>query len=109
MFIDLANNINAVPILVTQARLVDKNNTPEEKLIIETQSEMAHKNILRAYEKIDEIIKGVSVSKKVHVVDASKTISGKIKYFIDAVHTSKEGSYQLAKIVSDSLFNLIKK
>ena len=34
MFVDLANNIHATPILVTQARLVDKNNTPEEKSII---------------------------------------------------------------------------
>ena len=109
MFVDLANNIHATPILVTQARLVDKNNTPEEKSIIEDQSEMAHKNILRAFEKVDEIIMEVSVSKKVHVVDASKTISGKIKFFIDAIHTSNDGSYQLAKIVSNYLLVLIKK
>lgn len=109
MFVDLANNINATPVLVTQARLVDKNNTSEEKLIIENQAEMGYATIIKAYEKADEIIKEVSILKKVKVIDASKAVSGKMKYFVDAVHTSSEGSYELAKVVSDYLLKLMNK
>ncbi len=110
MFADLANNIHATPILVTQARLVHKNNTPEEKLIISSERPvLSHVNLVRAYDKADEIIKEVSKSKKVHVIDAAKSLSGNVKYFNDAIHTSSEGSYQLAKTCANDLLELIKR
>ena len=64
---------------------------------------MTHMNLVKAFEKVDEIIKEVSISKKVHMIDPSKVLSGKVMFFKDPIHTSEEGSYQLAKIVSNYL------
>lgn len=109
MFVDLARNIHATPILVTQARLVDKNNTLEEKSRIGYKyQKMNHMNLAKAFEKTDEIIKEVSIEKKVHMIDPSKKLSGKPEFFKDHVHTTDEGSYQLAKIISEDLLDLIK-
>ncbi|MGE5797794.1 MAG: SGNH/GDSL hydrolase family protein [Ignavibacteria bacterium] len=108
MFVDLSRNINAVPVLITQARLVDKNNTPEEKSKIAYEyQKMNHSNLVKAFEKTDEIIKGISLKKKVNIIDPSKTMSGKSIFFKDHVHTTEEGSDQLAKIISDGLFDII--
>jgi lysophospholipase L1-like esterase len=109
MLVDLARNIHSTPILVTQPRLVSKNNTDEEKLRIGYKYvRLNHSNIAKAFELTDEIIKDVSKSKYVHMIDPSKELSGKSEYFYDQVHTTDEGSYQLAKIVSEDLYDLIK-
>lgn len=109
MFVDLARNIHATPILVTQARLVDKNNTSEEKSRIGYKwQKMNHMNLVKAFEITDEIIKEVSLSKKIHMIDPSSKLSGKSEFFKDHVHTTDEGSYQLAKIISEDLLILIK-
>ena len=110
MFIDLAMNIHAVPILVTQARLVAHDNTDEEKSRIGYHyQKMKHQVLVKAFEKTDDIIITVSKSKHVPVIDVSKQMSGKGEYFSDHVHLSDKGSSQLAIIISEYLFSLIKK
>jgi lysophospholipase L1-like esterase len=108
MFVDLARNINATPILITQARLVDKGNSPEERASIAYKyARMNHQNLVKAFDITDEIIKEVSIEKHTHLIDASKQMSGKFLFFKDQVHTTDKGSYQLAKIVSEDLLDLI--
>jgi len=109
MFVDLARNIHAVPVLVTQARLVAADNTDDEKEGIGYHYQrMKHPTIVHAFEKTDEILKNVSNSKHVPLVDASNKLSGKAEYFTDAVHLTDKGSYQLALIVAETLFQLVK-
>ncbi|MBN1695284.1 SGNH/GDSL hydrolase family protein [candidate division WOR-3 bacterium] len=109
MFADLARNINAVPILVKQARLVSRNNTDEEKSIICYKFQgMQHQTLVDAFEKTDDIIADIAKSKNVAMADPSKQMTGKSAYFSDHIHLSDAGSKKLAMILSDYLFTLIK-
>ncbi len=110
MFVDIARNINAIPILVTQARLVARNNTAEEKSRIGYDyQKMKHKMLVKAFEKTDDIIINVAKSKHVTtIIDASKLMSGKGEYFNDHVHLSDKGSDRLAIIISEYLLHLVK-
>jgi lysophospholipase L1-like esterase len=109
MFVDLARNIHAVPILVTQARLVAHKNTDEEKSRIGYHyQKMNHQTLVKAFEKTDDIIRTVAKSKHTPIIDASKRMSGKDEFFTDHVHLSNKGSNQLAMIMSEYLFSLIK-
>lgn len=108
MFVDLARNIGAVPVLITQARLVALENTEEEKdRIGYGYQRMSHRTLLSAFEETDEVIKQVSHSKHVHMIDASKQLSGKGKYFSDHVHLNPAGSDQLAIVISEFLLPLV--
>ncbi len=42
------------------------------------------------------------------MVDASKSLTGKDEFFIDHVHLSNDGSYNLAAITAKYLSNLLK-
>lgn len=109
MFVDLAKNIHAVPILVKQARLVSHNNTEEEKTKIFYQyQQMQHQTLISSFEKIDDIIRDVAKLKHVPIADPSKQMTGKSEYFSDHIHLSDEGSKKLANIMADFLFTLIK-
>jgi lysophospholipase L1-like esterase len=108
MFVDLARNIGAVPVLITQARLVAFENTEEEKdRIGYGYQRMSHRTLLSAFEETDEVIKQVSHSKHVHMIDASKQLSGKGKYFSDHVHLNPAGSDQLAIVISEFLLPFV--
>jgi len=109
MFVDLAKNIHAVPILVKQARLVSHDNTDEEKSRICYKFQgMQHQTLVNAFEKTDDIIVDVAKSKNVPMADPSKQMTGKGAYFSDHIHLSEAVSKKLAMIMSDYLFTLIK-
>ncbi len=109
MFVDLARNIGAVPILMTQARLVTQKNTDKEKKrICYDHQKRNHQSLCEAFRKIDEIIMSVAKSKEVFMIDASKSLTGKVAFFEDHVHLSDDGSYNLASFTAKYLSNLIK-
>jgi lysophospholipase L1-like esterase len=108
MFVDLARNIGAVPVLITQARLFALENTEKEKnRIAYGYQRMNHRTLLSAFEETDEVIKQVAHSKHVHMIDASKRLSGKGEYFSDHVHLNHAGSDQLAIVISEFLLPLV--
>lgn len=109
IFTDLARNINATPILITQARLVTQNSTEEEtKHFGYKYHNMDHLTIVDAFRKSDDIIFSVAESKNVELVDASATMTGNPDYFTDAIHLTNEGSIQLSEIVAEHLAVLVK-
>ena len=108
MFVDLARNIDAVPILAKQARLVSQDNTDEEKSrIFYRYQHMQHQTLVDAFKKTDDIIENVAESKKVPMVDPSKQMTGEGEYFCDHIHLSDKGSQKLASIMADFLYQLI--
>jgi lysophospholipase L1-like esterase len=110
MFVDLALNINAIPILVTQPRLVAGDNTEEDKSKIRYDFQnMNPEELVKAYKKTDEIMISVAKTKNIPVItDASKQMNGKGEYFADHVHLNAAGSNRLSMIISEQLFQLIK-
>ncbi|MBT4119390.1 MAG: hypothetical protein HOG89_00190 [Candidatus Peribacter sp.] len=108
MFVDLARNIDAVPILVTQARLVSQKNTEEEKALIKYDYvRMDHETLVQAFETLDEILREVASHKGIPIVEASKEMSGNSEYFTDHVHFTEAGSAEITSIISEYLHSLI--
>ena len=71
MFVALAKTFQAVPILITQARLVALNNTEQEKSKIGCHyQKMNHDVLVNAFKKTDGIIKAVAKSHYVVMLDA---------------------------------------
>jgi len=109
-FVDLSRNINAVPILMTEARLVARNNNAsEKKRIFYEHVLLTHEALCDAFEKTDEIINEVAKEKNAHLIDASKYVTGRDELFIDHVHLNATGSEELAKQVASQLRQILKK
>ena len=109
MFVDLARNIGAVPVLMTQARLIDRDNSEEEKARISYDMVLLTPPALcRAFEATDEVIYSVSREKDVPLIDASRFLSGNGDLFEDHVHLSHTGSASLAELTARKLAELIK-
>ena len=109
MFVDLARNIGAVPILFTQARLVTRSNTESQKArIVYDYQFLTHHALCKAFEKTDEIIYRVAKAKNVLVIDASKHLTGEDDLFRDHVHLTDRGAEELARLTAQEMAELLK-
>ena len=106
MFVDLAVNIGAKPILVTQARLVHPSNTPVQRESIEYHHVgLTHEALVETFDRLDEIVRDVAAEKGAMLVDASAELSGKDWVFSDHIHFDLEGrgSEAMAQVIVDRL------
>ncbi len=109
MFVDLARNIKAFPILMTQARLITKEINEIQKAKIHYRSaKLTHEAIYEAFQRTDEIIKGVAKEKNVFIIDASFALTGKDEFFTDEVHTTDKGSEVLANLTASELSKILR-
>jgi hypothetical protein len=112
VFVDLARNIGAEPILMTQARLVygSKVPTPEQQKRIDYHHVgLSHEALVETFDRLDAIVRKVSAEKGTILIDASAHLSGKDWAFDDHVHVVPQGSDALAQLVFDHLQNVLKK
>lgn len=108
MFVDLARNIGAKPILITQARLVHPENTEEQmKRIDYHHIGLTHDAILETFSRQDAIMKNVAQSKNIPVFDASHQLSGMDWAFHDHVHFLPAGSEAMAEFISSKLKEIL--
>ena len=109
MFVDLARNIGASPILVTQARLVHADNTEEQRQRIDYHHVgLNHEALLETFARQDAIIKRVALAKQISVFDASQEFSGKDWAFDDHVHFVPKGAEAMGKFISSKIIELLK-
>ena len=108
-FADVVRNAGAVPVFMTEARLVTSNNSVEEKNKIryEFQSLSPH-SLVRAFEMADKIVLETAAGKKAPVITASSLLTGKDHFFIDHVHLNREGSEALAAYTAKAFAELLK-
>jgi len=107
-FVDVARNAGAVPILMTEARLVSPGNTAADKERIGYDMVLlTHETLLKAFEATDWILRDVAMEKQVRLIDASSDLSGRADLFLDTVHLTDRGSDALADIVAASLEQLL--
>lgn len=111
VFVDLARNIGAEPILLTQARLVHESN----KLALEEQNRidyqyvgLSHDALVETFNRLDSIVRTVATGKGATLIDASGQFSGKEWAFYDHVHVAPKGSEALAQFVADHLRPILK-
>ncbi len=111
MFVDLARNIDAEPILMTQARLVYGSNvlTPEKKKRVDYHHVgLSHEALVETFDRLDGIVRNVSDAKGVRLIDTSGYLSGKDWAFDDHVHVVPKGSEALAQFVADHLQKILR-
>ena len=111
VFVDLARNIGAEPILVTQARLVYESNvlTPKQQKRIDYHHVgLSHEALVETFDRLDAIVREVWVEKRTILIDASGHLSGKDWAFDDHVHVVPKGSDALAQLVADQLQNILR-
>ena len=109
IFVDLAREIGAVPILMTEARLASESNTESQKSRIHYDwVRFTPQGLLRSYEAVEETVRQVSSEKRVDLIDVSKDMDGKDEFFVDHVHLTERGSEELARITAQNLAELIR-
>ena len=106
--VDAARNAGATPVLITEGRLVARDNTDDEKKRISySYVLLTHEALNDAFEATDRILKEISEEKHVTLIDASSRLSGKSEFFVDEVHLTERGSNALADIVAHSMALLL--
>ncbi len=109
MFVDLARNIGAVPVLMTEARLVSPDNTPAQRERITYGYQLlTHDALCRAFQRCDDIIRSVAKEKGAYLIDASVPLTGRDDLFADHVHFTEEGSKQAAQLVADHFISFLR-
>ena len=111
MFVDCARNIGATPVLMTQARMVLKDNESVDGQLLQNAYGMipSHEFIYQSFIAADHIIRSVAKEKNVSLIDASALMTGKKNLFFDHVHMNLLGSEQLAEIVAEHMVDLMPK
>lgn len=110
LFVDLARNIGAKPILITQARLVKSDNTLDQREKIDYRHVgLTHEALVATFDRLDGIVREVAGKKNAVLIDASKQLSGKEWAFYDHVHfdLTGKGSEALAQFIADRLQNVL--
>jgi lysophospholipase L1-like esterase len=108
MFVDLAREVGAVPVLMTEARLATDSNTASQKSRIQyPYVKLTHQGLLKSYQAIEETLRQVSSEKGVDLIDLSGNMDGKDEFFSDHVHLTAQGSEELARITAQKLAALI--
>jgi len=109
VFVDLARNMGAKPILMTQARLVDSTNSSAQQERIDYHHVgLTHEGLLETFDRLDAIVRNVAAVKKAPLIDASAYFSGKDWAFYDHVHLdlAGKGSESMAHFIADRLQNV---
>jgi lysophospholipase L1-like esterase len=110
VFVDLARNIGAEPILVTQARLVHESNElteRQQRRIDYHHVGLNHEALVETFDRLDAIVKKVAAEKKALLIDASAPLSGKAWAFEDHVHFLPKGSEAMAQLIADRLKGIL--
>lgn len=109
MFVELARNIGAVPILMTEARLVTPDSSPlqQERVKYDFQL-LTHEAVCRAFELCDEMIRSIAQEKQVYLIDASAQLTGQDSLFVDHVHFTVAGSKRIAQLVAAQLAPILR-
>ena len=112
LFVDLARNMDAKPIIMTQARLVSGKSvlSPEKRKRVDYHYVgLSHEALIQTFDRLDEIVRNVSDSKDAMLIDASAHLSGIQSFFDDHVHVLPQGSDALAQLVADQLKGVLRK
>lgn len=103
-FVDIARDAGIEPILMIEPRLVEPDNSPAELERIYFQYVgLTHEGLVAAYQRTDDILREVAAEKKVMLIEASSSITGRDEFFVDHVHLTKPGADELGRIVAAAL------
>lgn len=104
MIVDVARNIGADAVLLTQATLVAPDNDEEDRERINYEYQrMSHETLVRAFADCNDVIRSVAREKGVPLLDLAGMLGGRPELFEDHVHLSSRGSAAIAAEVAGFL------
>jgi len=104
MFVEMARAVGAIPVLVTEGRLVTASNTPEQRKLIDYEMPLlTHEALAEAFAQSDRIVTEVAREKGVSLIDVSGVVTGRNEYFHDHVHLTDAGSEKVSQLIADAL------
>ncbi|MCA9924430.1 MAG: SGNH/GDSL hydrolase family protein [Anaerolineales bacterium] len=97
LIVDTADNIGAIPLLITQAHLpVAASNDADRERIKYNYVQLSHEGLIKAFTEIESIIVEVGEEKETAVLDLT-ALNGQSNLFNDHVHTTAAGSQAIAE------------
>ena len=83
-----------IPIIAIEERLINYNNTIEEKHKIKYYmvNVNSHNELVNIYNKCDSILYSISETKNIPLIDFNIQIPKNLDFFVDHVHTTESGS-----------------
>ncbi len=111
LFVDAAKNIGAVPVVMSQPRLVTADNAElEEHKLRNFRPMFRHQDyVVDCFKAADQIIQRVAREKSAVFIHAAAQFTGDGDMFVDHIHLSESGSRRLAAYVADQLIPLLPK
>ena len=104
LIVDLARDIGAIPILITQATLVSPRNSEKERRLISYEYQLlTHSALVQAFAATYQVLRAVGSEKSVPVLDLAKDLNGRAEFFTDHVHLNAKGSEEVARRVAEFL------
>lgn len=110
MFVDVAREAGAVPILMTEARLTTPQNTAGQKARIEPfldYVKLDRPALLKSYNEIERTLHRISSEKGVDLIDVTQSLNGRDEFFSDVVHLTPPGSEALAQATARKLIEIL--
>ena len=109
VFVDIARRTGAIPVLMTQARLVRTDNTAEEKDRIGYEIQpLAAVALPAAFQHLDATIVDVATVNRVDWIDAGAAVASSSD-FVDHVHLSDAGSVRLSRVTAAALRPIVER
>ena len=107
--IDVCNNFNITPVLMTQA---NRFKSEPDSVIFEWLDKtlatgISYSEFKSGYDEFNNIIRKISQERKIALIDLDKLMPKEKKYIYDTVHYNKEGSRIASEIISDKLVKII--
>ena len=92
--IDYLKYNNIIPIIIIEERLINKNNSINEKrkikyFLVKVQS---HVELVDIFNKCDSILYNISELKDIQLIDINAQIPNNSTFFVDHIHTTEIGS-----------------
>ena len=109
LFVDLARNIDAIPVLVLQSRLAHPDNKAEDVRKLPLKAlRLEHLALCQVLDQLDAVVREIALKKNVRLIDSSSRFNGRSEFFADAIQLNPAGSKALAYEVAPVLTEVIK-
>jgi len=103
-FVDLAHRVGAGVFLILQPRLPVPSAGKDVRAMIKYDvHNLSHEQLCDAFERMDEILRGLGREDGVELLSSASAMSGRVEFFEDHIHFNDAGSRKMADLLAHEL------
>jgi len=98
--IQIIKEMNALPIIAIEERLVHENNSRDEIDMINfkyIRGNITHNQLVNLFNNCESILTDIAKDRNILCINTNRKMEDRKKYFVDHVHMSPEGSHFVAE------------